>query len=135
MGGAQLKEVVVKLHGENFVRTGQVAARGRTEHHVSVQAVFFNQDIGVAPPAGESGVLGWSFEVGADDARCLPANNNPDRETEQTITFVISEMDGVVPDAPNDSVETTITVNCPDDSASTVSAGTELVPKNPFPVD
>lgn len=130
-GGQQSREVVVKLYGQNFVRTGQVAARAALEHHLSVEAIVFNQNVGVAPAEGESGVLGWSLEVGGDDARCLPANNNPDRTTAQTITFMIAEMEGVVPDAPNDSVKTTITVNCPAESAA--SAGAELVPDNPFP--
>lgn len=133
LGNAQPVQVIVRLYGENFVLTGQLAARGEIERHASVGAIFFTQDVGTAPSPGESGVLGWSFEVGSDDTRCLSANNNPDRTTAQTITFMIAEMEGVVPDAPNDSVKTTITINCPAGSAA--SAGAELVPENPFPVD
>ncbi len=132
-GSQQSREVIVKLHGENFVRTGQVTARARVEHHTSVQGIFFNQDVGVAPAEGQSGVLGWSVEVGSDDTRCLPGNNNPDRETAQIVTFIIAQLDGVVPDVPNDEVETTITVNCP--SSQAAAAGAELVSENPFPVD
>ena len=132
--GQQTRVVTVTLHGENFVTTGSsVFGRGEIDHHLSVLGILFNQTSGVATPQGRSGVLEWEVEVAADDARCLPANNDPDRGTAQTITFTLAELEGVIPDVPNDSVETTFTVKCPADSAATWAA--ELVPENPFPVD
>ncbi|MDE2689117.1 MAG: hypothetical protein OXI49_01265 [Acidobacteriota bacterium] len=133
--GQQTRVVTVTLHGENFLTSADsVFGRAEKDHHASVLGILFNQATGAPPPQGQAGVLQWTVEVAGDDARCLPANNDPDRGNPQTITFTVAELDGVIPDAPNDTVETTFTVNCPDDSA-TAAAGTELVPENPFPVD
>lgn len=132
-GAQQPKEVIVTLYGENYIATGNVAARAEIERHVSVEGILFTEDEGRAPSQGESGVLAWRVEVASDDQRCLPANNDPDRLSRQTVTFTLSQMDGVIPDPPDDTVETAFTVTCPGDSAA--SAGTDLVPENPFPVD
>lgn len=133
-GDGATEEVTVTLQGENFIATGVVAARAEVEHHAGVKGVIFNQTSGVAPPEGQPGVLVWEIGIGADDSRCLPANNDPDRLSPQTITVVLAETLGVIPDPPDDTVETTFTVNCPDDSAS-ATAATDLVPENPFPID
>lgn len=133
-GNEAAKEVTVTLHGENFIATGMVAARAEIEHHTSVSGVLFNQTSGVAPDEGEPGVLVWTVQVGADDNRCLAANNDPDRRSPQTITVVLAETLGVIPDPPDDEVETTFTVNCPADSAA-AQPGADLVPENPFPVN
>ena len=127
------KEVVVRLLGENFITTRTLSARGAVEHHESVAAIQLSVDGGEAPGDGEEGVLKWTVTVGADDSRCLPANNDPDRRNEQTITFSIAAMDGAIPALGDDGLETMFTVNCPADSAA--SAGADLVPENPFPVD
>ncbi|MCY3930831.1 MAG: hypothetical protein OXH70_03860 [Acidobacteria bacterium] len=132
-GGQQRKEVIVTLHGASFIETGDVAARAEIEHHESVSGILLARDVGGAPPQGEPGVLGWRLEVTPDDDRCLPANNDPDRLSPQTITFTIAQMDGVVPDPPDGTVKTTFTVNCPRDSAA--SEAVELVPENPFPIN
>ena len=132
-GAQNPKEVVVTLHGEGFVVTGDVAARGAIEHHASVERVQVQQEVAGSVPAGDPGILGWLVTVGSHDDRCLPANNDPDRRSAQTITFKLLQMEGVVPDPLDDSVETAFTVNCPADAAA--SAGAELVPENPFPVD
>ena len=133
-GGGAAREVTVTLHGENFIATGTVAARAEVEHHASVNGVLFNQTSGATPPEGQQGVLVWEVEVGADDSRCLAANNDPDRLSPQTITVVLAETLGVLPDPPDDEVETSFTVNCADDAAAS-RGGSELVPENPFPVD
>ncbi|MYA08287.1 MAG: hypothetical protein F4060_15265 [Holophagales bacterium] len=132
--GQQTRTVTVTLHGENFVTTADsVFGRGAIDHHLSVLGILFNTTTGVAPPQGQAGLLEWEVEVAPDDDRCLPANNDPDRGNAQTITFTLAELEGVIPDAPNDTVETTFSVNCPASSAA--SQGAELVPENPFPVD
>ena len=132
-GGQQPKEVVVTLYGDQFISTARVTARAEVDHHVSVRGILFAQDVGEVPPQGEPGVLGWRVEIAPDDDRCLPANNDPDRRSAQEITFTLAQMDGAIPDPPDDTVETTFTVNCPVSSAATEGRG--LVPENPFPVD
>ena len=134
LGGRPSEEVIVTLRGENFIATGSVFGEADIEHHASVQGVLFDQKTGAVPPEGEPGALGWQLEVVADDDRCLPANNDPDRHSPQTVTFVLKRMEGVMPDPVDDEVTTTFTVTCPDDSAANRS-GDELVPENPFPVD
>ncbi len=132
-GNQAVKEVIVTLYGEKFLTTGSVYARAEVEHHTSVEGILFTRTTGEPREEGDPGVVRWLVEVAGDDARCLSANNDPDRGNAQTVTFKLAEMDGVLPDPPSDGVETTFTVNCPDDSAS--SAAAELVPENPFPVD
>lgn len=135
-GSQPVKEVAITLYGENFVTTGSsVFARGAVEHHTSVEGILFSQTTGESPGQGRPGVVRWLVEIAGDDARCLPANNDPDRGNAQTVTFKLAEMEGAIPDPPNDSVETTFEVNCPDSAASSAGAGAELVPENPFPVD
>lgn len=134
VGSEPVKHVTATLHGENFIVTGNVSGRAQVEHHSSVEGILFTQTGGTAPPEGQPGLLRWQVEIAGDDARCLPSNNAPDRGNPQTITFKVAELSGVMPDPPNDSVETTFTVNCPDDSAAN-RGGSELVPENPFPVD
>ena len=131
-GAEQPKPVVVTLYGENFLTTATIYGRAEVDHHTSVEGILFNQSTGAAPPEGQPGVLGWSVSVAPDDNRCLPSNNDPDRGSAQTVTFRLAELDGVIPGPGADTVETTFTVTCPDDSAA--SAGAELVPENPFPV-
>lgn len=134
LGTDPAKEVVVRLLGENFITTRTLSARGEIEHHSSVAAIQLSVDGGQATGDGEEGVLKWTVTVGADDNRCLPANNDPDRLNEQTITFSIAAMDGSIPALEDDGLETTFEVNCPDDSAA-AQPGTDLVPENPFPVN
>lgn len=134
LGGNPHPEVTVTLYGENFITTGQVGGEAEVEHAMSVEGVLFNQTSGVAPPEGQRGVLTWEVTIAPDDGRCLPANNDPDRDNPQTVTFVLARMEGAIPDPPDGSVETTFTVTCPDDSAAN-RGGDELVPENPFPVD
>ena len=133
MGGQTGKDVIVTLYGENFLSTGTIYALAEVEYHHSVAGIQFTQATGERPARGDSGVLKWAVGVEEDDSRCLPANNDPDRESPQTLTFKIVEMEGVIPNLHEDGVETTITVNCPDGTAATLAA--ELVPENPFPVD
>ena len=128
------KEFVVTLHGEDFITTRTLSARGEIEHHTSVTGIRFGADGGEPPGEREEGVRKWSVFVGADDGRCLSANNDPDRLNEQTITFSIAAMDGAIPPLGDDDLETTLTVNCPDDSAA-AQPGADLVPENPFPVN
>lgn len=134
LGGGPSKVVIVTLHGENFIVTGSVFGEADIEHHVSVRGVLFSQKTGAVPPEGQPGVLGWQLEVVGDDDRCLPANSDPDRKNPQTVTFVLQRMEGVMPDAVDDELTTSFTVDCPDDSASAAAAA-DLVPANPFPVD
>lgn len=134
VGSEPVKRLTVTLHGENFIVTGNVSATAAVDHHTSVTGILFSQTGGTATPEGQPGLLQWQVEIAGDDARCLPSNNAPDRGTPQTITFRVAEMGGAIPDPPNNSVETTFTVNCPADSAAT-RGGAELVPENPFPVD
>ena len=134
LGTDPAKEVVVRLLGENFITTRTLSARGEIEHHTSVTAIQLSVDGGQATGQGEEGVLKWTVTVGADDNRCLPANNDPDRLNEQTITFSIAAMDGTIPALGADGLETMFTVNCPDDSAA-AQTGADLVPENPFPVN
>ena len=119
--------------GTNFITTEQVQATAMDDIHNTVLAVALDRRSGEVPEQGAPGVLQWTFSVGADDDRCLAANNNPDRLNEQTVGLSVAEVLGVIPSLGSDGVETTFTVNCPDDSAS--SAAAELVPENPFPVD
>ena len=132
-GTAPEKQVVITLHGENFVTTRTLSVRGAIEHHTSVQAIRFGADGGERVGAREEGVRKWSVFVGTDDNRCLAANNDPDRLNEQTITFSVVAMDGAIPALGDDGLEAAFEVNCPDDAASSTSV--ELVPENPFPVD
>lgn len=134
LGGNPSKEVTVTLYGENFIRTGSVGGDADVEHAMSVVGVLFNDKVGVVPPEGQRGVLTWEVDIVPDDDRCLPANNDPDRDNPQTVTFVLKRLEGAIPDPPDDSVETAFTVTCPADSA-TNRGGDELVPENPFPVD
>ena len=134
LGTDPAKEVVVRLLGENFITTRTLSARGAVEHHTSVTAIQLSVDGGEAPGEGEEGVLKWTVTVGADDNRCLPANNDPDRRNEQTITFSIAAMDGAIPALGADGLETMFTVNCPADAAA-AQPGADLVPENPFPVN
>ena len=92
-----------------------------------------SSDAGRPTTGGEPGVLKWTVTVGADDNRCLPANNHPDRLNPQTITFLLDVLDGTIPNIPSDGVETTFTVNCPAESSA--SRGVELAPGNASPVD
>jgi hypothetical protein len=133
LGSDPAKEVVVRLLGENFITTRTLSARGEIEHHTSVATVQLPVDGGGPAGEGEQGVLKWTVTVGAEDNRCLPANNDPDRRNEQTVTFKIAAMDGAIPGLGDDGLETMFTVNCPADSAA--SAGADLVPENPFPVN
>ncbi|MXX76405.1 MAG: hypothetical protein F4210_03960 [Holophagales bacterium] len=128
------KPATIRLVGENFITTRMLSARGEIEHHASVTGIQFSVDGGEPTSEQEEGVLKWTVTVGADDNRCLPANNDPDRLNEQTVTFSIAAMDGAIPGLGDDGLETTVTVNCPDDSAA-AAAATDLVPENPFPVD
>lgn len=134
-GGQAVKQVIVTLYGENFITTGTPYARAEVEHHSSVEGILFSRTTGDTPQAGQPGVVRWLVEITGDDDRCLPANNDPDRGNPQTVTFRLTELEGALPDPPNDSVETTFTVNCPDSAASPASGGAELVAENPFPVD
>lgn len=132
-GTAPEREVVITLHGENFITTQTLSVRGAIEHHTSVTAIRFGNDGGAPTDEREEGVVKWSVFVGADDTRCLAANNDPDRLNEQTITFEVAAMAGAIPGLGEDGLETSFEVNCPDDAAA--STGAELVPENPFPVD
>ena len=85
---------------------------------MSVEGVLFNDKVGVVPPQGRRGVLSWEVDIVPDDNRCLPANNDPDRNNPQTVTFVLMRMEAAIPDPPDDTVKTTFTINCPADSAS-----------------
>ena len=128
------KQAVITLHGENFITTRTHSARGQIEHHTSVTGVQFSVDGGEPTGEREEGVLKWTVTVGADDNRCVAANNDPDRLNEQTVTFSIAAMDGAIPGLGEDGLETSFEINCPDDAAS-AAAGTDLVPENPFPVN
>ena len=132
-GNQAVREVVVSLYGENFLTTGAVRARAEIEHHASVEGILFTRTTGEPRQRGEPGVVRWLVEVAGDDDRCLPANDDPDRGNAQTVTFKLAEMDGVLPDPADGTIETTFMVNCPD--ASAAIAGAELVPENPFPVE
>ncbi len=134
LGTDPAKEVVVRLLGENFITTRTLSARGEIAHHTSVETVQLSVDGGQATGEREEGVLKWTVTVGADDSRCLRANNDPDRLNEQTIMFSIAAMDGAIPSLGDDGLETMFTVNCPDDSAA-AHTGADLVPENPFPVN
>ena len=130
------RQVVITLHGENFITTQALSARGEIAHHTSVTGVRFGLDGGEPIGEREEGVIKWSAFVGVDDDRCLAANNDPDRLNPQTITFLVAAMVGAIPRMPEDGLETTFTINCPEDAASSAAAaGRELVPGNPFPVD
>lgn len=135
LGTDPAKEVVVRLLGENFITNRTLSARGEIDHHTSVEAIQLPVDGGQATGDGEEGVLKWTVTVGADDNRCLPANNDPDRRNEQTITFSIAAMDGAIPALGDDGLETTFTVNCPADDSAAARTGADLVPENPFPVN
>ncbi len=128
------KQAVIRLLGENFITTRTLSARGEIEHHASVETVQLLADGGEVPGEREEGVLKWTVTVGTDDNRCLKANDDPDRLNPQTVTFKIAAMDGAIPSLDEDGLETSFTINCPDDSASAAVA-TDLVPGNPFPVD
>ncbi len=130
-GDGANRSVVFTLHGKNFVTTRTLSVRAAVEYDSSVQGIVFGQTGGEAPAEGEAGVLKWYVGVGADDSRCLPANNHPDRGKAQEITFKVEAMDGAIPTLGDDGLETTFDVNCPD--ASAANAGAELVPENPFP--
>lgn len=134
LGADPAKPAVITLHGENFITTRTLSVRGRIEHHASVEAVQLSADGGEPTGEREEGVRKWTVSVGADDNRCLEANNDPDRRNEQTVTFSITAMDGAIPSFGEDGLETSFTINCPDDAAS-AAPGTDLVPENPFPVD
>ena len=127
------RHVIVTLHGENFITTRTLSARAAIEHDSSVQAVTLGASGGEPTAEGEPGVIKWLVSVGADNNRCLPANNHPDRGKAQEITFSVEAMDGAIPALGDDGLETTFRVNCP--SSQAASAGAELVPENPFPVD
>ena len=128
------RHVVVTLYGENFITTRMLSARGAIEHASSVQAVELRLSGGEPTAENEPGVLKWLVNVGADDNRCLPANNHPDRGKAQEITFSVEAMDGAIPAMANDGLETTFTVKCPT-ASSAATEGADLVPENPFPVD
>ncbi|MDE2976242.1 MAG: hypothetical protein OXU63_01835 [Acidobacteriota bacterium] len=134
LGGRPSKEVTVTLYGENFITTGAVGGDADVEHAMSVEGILFNQKTGTVPPEGQRGVLTWEVDIVPDDSRCLSANNDPDRNNPQTVTFVLKRLQGAIPVPPDDGVKTTFTVTCPDDSAS-AAAATDLVPENPFPID
>lgn len=128
------REVVITLHGEDFITTQRLSVRGEVDPgHASVMAIRFGNDGGAPTDEREEGVVKWSVFVGADDTRCLAANNDPDRLNAQTITFLVAAMAGAIPGLGDDGLETSFEVNCPADAAA--SAGAELVPENPFPVD
>ena len=132
-GNAPNKDVVVTLHGENFITTQTLSARAEVEYHSDVGAIIYTDSGGQPTTGSEPGALKWTVTVGADDNRCLPANNHPDRLNPQTITFSIDRLSGTIPDIPSDGVETTFTVNCPAEAAA--SRGVELAPGNASPVD
>ncbi len=132
--GANLS-VVFTLHGKNFVTTRTLSVRAAVEYDSSVQGIVFGQTGGEATAEGEAGVLKWHVGVGADDSRCLPGNNHPDRRKPQEITFKVEAMDGAIPTLGDDGLQASFTVNCPADSAGAAAAGRELVPENPFPVE
>ncbi len=127
------RHVVVTLYGENFITTRTLSARAAVEHDSSVQGVTLRQAGSEPTAVGEAGVLKWLVVVAADENRCSISNNHPDRGEAQEITFSVEAMDGAIPALGADGIETTFTVTCPGDSAA--SAGTDLVPENPFPVD
>lgn len=133
LGANPGKQAVITLHGENFVTTRTLSVRGEIEHHVNVEAIQFSVDGGEPTGEQEEGVHKWAVIVGADDNRCLRANNDPDRLNEQTVTFSIATMDGAIPGLGSDGLEVSFTVNCPANAAA--SEGIDLVPENPFPVD
>ena len=132
-GSADDKEVTVTLTGAKFITTGTVAATADLDVHSSVLDVALSDTNGAAPAEGEAGVLKWTVTVGPDDDRCLPANNDPDRLSAQTVTVEVAAVEEVIPGLPADGLEKSFTVNCPADSAA--SQGVELAPGNPFPVD
>ena len=133
-GGAAAVEVTVTLTGTRFITTGTVAATANLDEvHSSVLAVGLRSASGGAPGAGEPGVLQWTVTVGADDNRCLPANNDPDRLNAQTVPVNVPAVTDVIPGLPTDGLQASFTVNCPADSAA--NRGVELAPGNPFPVD
>ncbi len=132
-GAGAPKEVTVRLLGANFITTGQVYATALAEYHSSVLTVTLESRTGEAPAQGMPGVLQWTLTVGADDDRCLAANNDPDRLNEQIVTVAVAEVEEVIPSLGPDGLEATVEVTCPDDQAA--SAAAELVPENPFPVD
>ena len=132
-GAGADRHVTVTLYGENFITTRMLSARAAIEHDSSVQAIELRLSGGEPTAEDEPGVLKWLVNVGADDNRCLPANNHPDRGKAQEITFSVEAMDGAIPGLGDDGLETTFRVNCP--SSQAANAGAELVPENPFPVD
>ena len=132
-GSQRERTVTVTLHGENFITVRPLSARAELDYGFGVEAIRLGQDGGARVNEGEPGLLQWGVVVGTDDARCLPENESPDRLKPQEITFSIAAMDGAIPALTEDGLETTIEVNCP--SGSAASAGAELVPENPFPVD
>jgi len=132
-GSEANRNAIVTLYGENFITTRTLSARAEVAFDSSVQAVSLRQDGGEPTGEGEPGVLKWLVTVGADDSRCLPANNHPDRGKAQEITFSVEAMDGAIPALGDDGLKTTFMVKCPD--ASAAIAGAELVPENPFPVE
>lgn len=125
-------EVTVTLMGTKFITTGEVAARAELNQHDSVVGVKLDKDDGAAPGEGGTGVLAWTVTVAPDADRCASAN--PDRLNAQTITVQVATVAEVIPGLSDDGVETTFSVNCPDDTAAN-RGGVELVPENPFPVD
>ena len=133
-GAAADEEVTVTLMGARFITTGTVAATANLDDvHSSVVAVGLSSANGAAPGTGEPGVLQWTVTVGADDNRCLPANNDPDRLNEQTVPVNVPAVTDAIPGLPTDGLQASFTVNCPADSAA--NRGVELAPGNPFPVD
>ena len=128
------KNVIIRLYGENFITTRTLSVRGEVDHDSSVQGILLRQNGGEPTAEGEPGVLKWLVSVAADDNRCLPANNHPDRGKAQEITFSVEAMDGAIPAMANDGLETAFTVKCPA-ASSAATEGAELVPENPFPVD
>lgn len=132
-GTAADEEVTVTLTGMKFITTGPVDATAALDAHSSVLAVVLSSANGAAPGEDETGVLRWTVTVGADDNRCLPANNDPDRLNAQTVAVEVATAAEVIPGLPTDGVETSFTVNCPAEPAA--SRGVELAPGNPFPVD
>ena len=134
MGSDAPKEVTVTLMGTSFITSGVVYATADADYHSSVAQVTLESRTGEAPAAGEPGVLQWVLTVGADDDRCLPANSDPDRLNEQTVTVAVLEVEEVIPPL-SEGIEVEFTINCEDDSAAAANLGAELAPGIPLPVD
>ncbi len=131
-GSAAAVEVTVTLMGTRFITTGTVAATANLDDlHSSVTGVTLSDANGTAPGEGVPGVLQWTVTVAADADRCV--STNPDRQNAQTVPVGVATVEDVIPGLPTDGLQASFTVNCPADSAA--SAGAELVPENPFPVD